>query len=609
MGGSEVAWQSNPYVLPLIIGALPLFGLAFVAWQRGHSLDTRLFVLSSLSSAGMILSYAMELLAANESAIHFWLKIEYFFIYVPGLWLLFVLAYTGYEKWITPRNMILIFTPSTIQTLAAWTNSYHHLNWATVGVVKVNGLVFFDCTYGPIYILGGVYYVILALLIIGITAYSLIHAPRIYRAQLGLLLLAVMGPLATYLITSVDNSITAYYDITPFGFIFACFAIGWSLLRYRLLDLIPPAHAIVMNSITDTIFVLDTQNRIVDVNSAGEAMLETRTAAVIGQPASVALAKLPGLLERYQELRTGHTEIELQCRGRLHIFDMRISPIYAGSRLRGRVVVLRDITDRKDSEETIRRYARELETRNNELDAFTHTVAHDLKTPLQIIVGYTELLDDSDGDVLSEEGREYLSYLQESATQMRDMIGELLLLAQLRNPDMALTNVSAELAVRGAIARLRDVIVQRDIELQVRLPLPPTHAHPVWLEEILANLIGNAIKYIGRDNPAPRIEIRGSAEGENVCYDIIDNGLGIAPENLERLFEMFTRFHQGEASGSGIGLSIVQRIVTRLHGEIRVESAPGKGSTFSVILPAATTADITPADVRETADRSLALLA
>jgi PAS domain S-box-containing protein len=609
MGGSEVAWQSNPYVLPLIIGALPLFGLAFVAWQRGHSLDTRLFVLSSLSSAGMILSYAMELLAANESAIHFWLKIEYFFIYVPGLWLLFVLAYTGYEKWITPRNMILIFTPSTIQTLAAWTNSYHHLNWATVGVVKVNGLVFFDCTYGPIYILGGVYYVILALLIIGITAYSLIHAPRIYRAQLGLLLLAVMGPLATYLITSVDNSITAYYDITPFGFIFACFAIGWSLLRYRLLDLIPPAHAIVMNSITDTIFVLDTQNRIVDVNSAGEAMLETRTAAVIGQPASVALAKLPGLLERYQELRTGHTEIELQCRGRLHIFDMRISPIYAGSRLRGRVVVLRDITDRKDSEETIRRYARELETRNNELDAFTHTVAHDLKTPLQIIVGYTELLDDSDGDVLSEEGREYLSYLQESATQMRDMIGELLLLAQLRNPDMALTNVSAELAVRGAIARLRDVIVQRDIELQVRLPLPPPPAPPVWREEILANLIGNAIKYIGRDNPAPRIEIRGSAEGENVCYDIIDNGLGIAPENLERLFEMFTRFHQGEASGSGIGLSIVQRIVTRLHGEIRVESAPGKGSTFSVILPAATTADITPADVRETADRSLALLA
>ena len=292
-----------------------------------------------------------------------------------------------------------------------------------------------------------------------------------------------------------------------------------------------------------------------------------------------------------------HTEIAVERQGESHVLDMRISPIYAGKRLRGRVVVLRNITERKDTEETIRRYAKELETRNNELDAFTHTVAHDLKTPLQIIVGYTELLDDSDGEALSNEGKEYLAYLQESATQMRDMIGELLLLAQLRNADTVLANVSAELAVRAAIARSRDTVVQRGIQVEVVPPLPPAYAHPVWLEEIMANLIGNAIKYIGRNNPAPRVEIRGGLDGDRVRYDIIDNGLGIAPENLERLFEMFTRFHQNEAGGSGIGLSIVQRIVTRLHGEIRVESTLGKGSTFSVILPAATgTAPRLPAE-------------
>ncbi|WP_162909359.1 sensor histidine kinase [Aggregatilinea lenta] len=608
-----MAWQFNPYVIPLFIGIVPLFGFAYFGWQRGSGLDVKLFYMNALSTAFMVLAYIMEMLSANASAIFFWLKVEYLFFYTPALWLLFVLVYTGTIDRITPPALLL-FLPSTIQTLATWTNAYHHLNWATVGTIEVDGLVVFHRTYGPVFVLAGIYYFALVAIMFAITLRALVHAPRPYQNQLSLMLMAISFPLAAFIITTLDLSPLPYFDVMPVGWILAYLCMGWGLLRFRLLDLIPPARSIIMNSITDAILVLDTQDRVLDINRTGERLIGLQAAALIGQRAHVALAGLPGLLEGYEEaISVARTEIEVERQGVPHVFDMRISPINAGKRLRGRVVVLRDVTDRKRAEETIRRYATELERRNNELDAFTHTVAHDLKTPLQIIVGYTELLDDSDGHVISAEGKEYLLYLQESATQMRDMIGEMLLLAQLRNPDMVLVNVNAELAVRAAVARSHDTIMQRSIEVVVVPPLPPAHAHPVWFEEIMANLIGNAIKYIGRDNLAPRVEIRGSLDGRRVRYDVIDNGLGIAPENLDRLFEMFTRFHTDQASGSGIGLSIVQRIVNRLHGEIRVESTPGKGSTFSIFLPAADStsaiASMLEVAAAESADRSLTLMA
>ena len=140
MGGPTVAWQFNPYVIPLFIGIIPLFAFAYFGWQRGSGLDVKLFYMNALSTAFMILAYIMEMLSSNESAIHFWLMIEYFFFYTPALWLVFVLVYTGTMDRLTPP-VALLFIPSTVQTLAAWTNGYHHLNWATVGTEEVNGLI------------------------------------------------------------------------------------------------------------------------------------------------------------------------------------------------------------------------------------------------------------------------------------------------------------------------------------------------------------------------------------------------------------------------------------------------------------------------------------
>jgi len=225
----------------------------------------------------------------------------------------------------------------------------------------------------------------------------------------------------------------------------------------------------------------------------------------------------------------------------------------------------------------------ELAERNTELDAYARTIAHDLKSPLGLINGYAELVAEYD---LPIAGRAQLDIIQETIGRMEEMIDQLLLLAQLRDVEQTAVSVDVLPLIYSVISRFTDQIEAHSITVQVESKeLPPLAGHAPWLEEVFANLFSNAIKYIGSSNPEPRIRISGVAAGSMVRYQISDNGLGIDLADQERLFDMFTRFHREEASGTGIGLPIVQRIVHKLGGEVGVESRPGEGSTFWFSLP------------------------
>lgn len=238
--------------------------------------------------------------------------------------------------------------------------------------------------------------------------------------------------------------------------------------------------------------------------------------------------------------------------------------------------------------EALRRQAVVLEQRvaerTEELDAYTHTIAHDLKGPLHLLNGYVALVE-MDED-LTADGREYLAEISAASKKMAGMIDQLLWLAQVR--DVAGEAVPVEVAplVEAALARFKDRIQARDIDVQVMPDLPSVLGHAPWVEEVFANLIGNAIKYIGDDNPAPRIAVQGIRQAGVVRYEVQDNGIGIAPQDQPRLFEMYTRVNPSYAQGLGLGLSIVHRIISRLNGEVGVESVPDQGSTFWFTLPA-----------------------
>lgn len=219
-----------------------------------------------------------------------------------------------------------------------------------------------------------------------------------------------------------------------------------------------------------------------------------------------------------------------------------------------------------------------------DLDAYAHAVAHDLKNPIQVIAGYNELLQSRLAGRVDDESDDFLRQTASGCTKMTQIIDELLLLASVRKRG----NVEPEPIDMGAVvaeARQRLVGMISDSGAQVLEPdsWPVALGYAPWIEEIWANYISNAIKYGG--NP-PRLEFGAQSNGNgHVHFWLRDNGPGLSEEQIEHCFGEFTRAVVGGAEGHGLGLSIVKRIVEKLGGEVRVSSSAGRGSTFGFTLP------------------------
>jgi PAS domain S-box-containing protein len=257
--------------------------------------------------------------------------------------------------------------------------------------------------------------------------------------------------------------------------------------------------------------------------------------------------------------------------------------------LKGRwhaIGIIRDISERKKAEEALRQYAAELEASNEELDAFAHTVAHDLKGPLGNAMGFAELLLESFGELPEEQMQECLQSIVYGSERMTKIIDALLLLSSVRK----IEEVEIEpLDMAGIVAETCDRLAELVDEYQAKVVLPATWpaamGYAPWVEEVWVNYMSNAIKYGGCP---PRVELGAEAQSKDgVRFWVRDNGRGISPEERDRLFTPFTRLSQIHVKGHGLGLSIVRRIVEKLGGAVTVESKVGRGSVFSFTLPAA----------------------
>jgi signal transduction histidine kinase len=219
-----------------------------------------------------------------------------------------------------------------------------------------------------------------------------------------------------------------------------------------------------------------------------------------------------------------------------------------------------------------------------DLDAYAHAVAHDLKNPIQVIAGYTDLLGEKLADGLDAEGREFLERTASGCAKMTQIINELLVLASVRKRnEVPRQPLDMAAVVAEARQRLSGMIGERGARVVEPVTWPTASGHAPWVEEVWANYISNAIKYGG---DPPRLELGAESNGNGkVHFWVRDNGRGLKPEEIEGLFEEFSRVSDRTSDGHGLGLSIVKRIVERLGGEVSVRSALGEGSTFGFTLP------------------------
>ena len=235
----------------------------------------------------------------------------------------------------------------------------------------------------------------------------------------------------------------------------------------------------------------------------------------------------------------------------------------------------------------LRANLREVETRNSELAAFAHMVAHDLKNPLGVIMTYGELLGDSHITQDELERARWSERIVGLGQRMNNIIDSLLFLAEVRITELEVTVLDILASAEDAIDQLAPLLQEQHAEVVItgRTSWPRALAHGPWIAQVWMNYLSNALKY-GGDPPC--IEVGGELQSDgNACYWVQDNGRGVRAEDQPRLFVEFSRLGQVGIPGHGLGLSIVRRIIDRLGGRVGVESEPGQGSRFWFSLPAA----------------------
>jgi PAS domain S-box-containing protein len=282
--------------------------------------------------------------------------------------------------------------------------------------------------------------------------------------------------------------------------------------------------------------------------------------------------------------------------GRIQYMASRMGPILDGDRNVGIVLITRNVTQERLSEEAkqraeqhVREYMVQLERSNGELERFASVASHDLQEPLRKIQAFSDRLRDRFKADLPETARDYLTRIQDAAKRMQDLINDLLMFSRLSVKKQTHSAVNLFKIARSVLSDLEVRLEEANGKVNIG-PLPVIDADPLHMRQLFQNIIGNALKFARSEVP-PIVDI--SAELETppagpamVRLRIEDNGIGIEPRYHERIFGIFERLHGREKyEGTGIGLAVCRKIVEQHNGSIQISSVVGEGTTFIIRLP------------------------
>jgi PAS domain S-box-containing protein len=342
----------------------------------------------------------------------------------------------------------------------------------------------------------------------------------------------------------------------------------------------------LLQSLAEGVVFCDSSGTIVFINNRAEELFGYDEGELLGRPLSALLPERH--VERHEQhlasffahprLRPMGQGLDLIGRrkdGSEIPVEISLSSLDTAA---GRLAVafITDISWRKATE-------RALQERTEALDAFAHTVAHELNATLAVVVGASELVRDAHKELDPERLHEILEMIARNARKMSDVVNELLLLATLRTEEVEVTSLDMTPIAQEVLERLSPDIQERGATIVVPEGFPMALGYAPWVEEIWFNYVSNALKYGGSP---PHVELGGTAQNDGtVRFWVRDNGAGLSPDQQTNLFKPAVRLQARTIAGHGLGLSIVRRIVQKLNGQVGVESEIGRGSVFSFTLP------------------------
>jgi PAS domain S-box-containing protein len=353
------------------------------------------------------------------------------------------------------------------------------------------------------------------------------------------------------------------------------------------------AEMVYKNS-SDGMMVADEQNRVIAINPSFTRLTGYSQDEVVGQnPSFLKSGRQDAAFYRQMWdsiASTGGWQGEIWNRrknGEIYAELLTINAIAKpDGGIERYVALFSDITEKKLTEEKLETQQVELLRSNAELEQFAYVASHDLRQPLRSIASYMKLLELDFADQLGEGAKEYIDFARSGAQRMDNLILDLLEYSRIGRAKRAMAPTALAEVVAEAVENLRFALDEAGGRVGIDGALPSVAGDRAELERLFQNLIGNAVKYRAADRP-PVVEIAATREGDRWVITIRDNGIGISPQHFERIFGVFQRLHGvGEYEGTGIGLAVCKKIVEHHGGSIAVESTPGQGSVFRVILPA-----------------------
>ena len=357
-------------------------------------------------------------------------------------------------------------------------------------------------------------------------------------------------------------------------------------------------YRLITENMTDMVLVIDpssmkltyaSPSTIKNLGISPEEALKKDPGKSISKAALEELSKIIG--EFMEDVVAGspcgvrHQEWEYTCEnGSSKWFEACYSPVIDSA---GILISVqgshRDITDRKKIQQELERKTEELIRSNNDLEQFSYIVSHDLQEPLRMITSYMELLSKRYKESLDESAGEFIHFAVDGAKRMKQLINDLLAYSRVGTRGRSFEMINVQEVFNDVVQNLRLTMEENGATVTSGL-LPYLMGDRVQIGQLLQNLIGNAIKF-HRDEP-PRIHVSAAMQEDEWIFTVKDNGIGIEPQFQICVFDIFRRLHnKKDYEGTGIGLAVCKKIVERHGGHIRVESEPGKGSTFIFHLP------------------------
>ena len=574
----------NSYSIILIICGLITLYMCVRIFRR-YEIVVRWFGFMMLGIAIWALSYGLELSSTSLDQMLFWINVEYLGIaFIPAFWLLFLLKFTGKDKWLNPKYFYAFMLLPLITLLMVWTNKYHHLHYKSVSVDNSGTFPLLSLETGPWYIVHTIYFYTLLVWGVILLVNKYRKSDQVFRKQNLTILIAVFIPWVANVMYLFGYRPMGHIDSTPFAFIITMLFLSIGLVRFRLLDIIPIAREKVIEAMNEGLIVTDNQDRIVDLNQEIRKILSIEEKKIIGKRLELILPEQPELYELINARKGGQLQFKL-AKSELFL-EASLTPLFENQHAySGLIILIRDITERVEIDNKVRLQSDELLAMNKLKDRLFSIISHDLRGPLINLNDIIKML--NEGMITEEEFKSFVPQLSKNIGYTTGLLENLLFWSKSQLQGEVVKPVYFNLKeVSVNILHLfentiheKDILIENNIQLTCKV-----YADKDMIQLVVRNLISNAVKFSKRGGS---IKLTSRTEGNYTILCVTDTGVGISETDQKKLFEQetFTTRGTDNEQGTGLGLLLCKDFIEKNGGSIWVESEIGKGSKFCVRIP------------------------